>query len=90
MVSSAENITVDLDEMSGHAHSVNKYVAESHADVEGVNSVQGTIECVNNVQDTAKVSGNLSPVEQVTVTDNSEYRYGDGVQRYPSFRRLKP
>ena len=51
MVSSAENIIVDLDEMSGHAHSVNKYVAESHADVEGVNSVQGTIECVNNVQD---------------------------------------
>ena len=33
VVSSAENITVDLDEMSGHALSVNKYVAESHADV---------------------------------------------------------
>ena len=90
VVSSAENIPVDLDEMSGHAHSVNKYVVESHADVEGVNSVQGTVECVNNIQGTAKVSGNPSPVEQVTVTDNSEYHYGDGVQRYPSFGRLKP
>ena len=89
VVSSAENITVDLDEMSGHAHSVNKYVAKLHADVEGVNSVQGTIECVNKVQDTAKVSGNLSPVEQVTVTDNSEYHYGDGVQEVSKFWKVE-
>ena len=68
-MSSAENNYVDLDEVSSYAHSVNWYIAESHADVECINSVQGTTECVNSVQDTAKVSGNPSLVEQVTVND---------------------
>ena len=69
---------VDLEK--SHVHSVNNCIAESHADVECVNSVQDTTECVNSVQNTAKVSDNLSPVEQVTVTDGSEYYYKDEVQ----------
>ena len=81
MVSNAEKINVDLDKVSGHAHSVNKCTAESHADVDCVNSVQGTTECINSVQDTAKVSGNPSSVKQVTVTDGSE----DGVHEVSKF-----
>ena len=50
--------------MSVHIYSVDKCIAESHTDIECVNSSQSTKSVyINSVQGTAKVSGNPSPVE---------------------------
>ena len=80
VVSNAEDIVTDLDEMSLYAQSVDMCIAESHADVE----------CVDILQGITEASSNPCPVEQVIVTDRSEDHCMDELHEITKFGKSKP
>ena len=74
-MSSAKNIVVDSNKVYVYGHSVDKCIAELHAD----------IECVNSLQNTTEASGNPNLVGTHYCTDRFKENCMHGVHNITEF-----